>query len=305
MDEPYSAVDPIVRARLQDELLDAAAPGPQDDRARHPRHRRGHQAGRPHRHPQRGRRARAGRSARGAAAGAGQRLRGRLPGRRPGHQAPVADAVGQTPAEPGPGGRAHGHGRRGPGGRWRPRAPTGWPCRRRAACGAGSAADVARWCGAPVADAEPRPFVAVVRADTTLKAALDGIVTSRTRVAVVVDARGGSRATADRRAVDAGTLPRHAHGRRPGRGGHAVSPGRAAGGRRAARPLGLGARPHRRHLDAVLGARAADGAGRGHRVRHLDGAGARRRALALDLRAARRRSAACCTPSPAWRCSAC
>jgi hypothetical protein len=41
--------------------------------------------------------------------------------------------------------------------------------------------------GAPVSEAEPRPFRAVVRADTSLKAALDVIVTSQTRVAVVVD----------------------------------------------------------------------------------------------------------------------
>jgi CBS domain len=34
---------------------------------------------------------------------------------------------------------------------------------------------------------EPRPFAAAVHPDTTLKAALDRIVTSRTRVAVVVD----------------------------------------------------------------------------------------------------------------------
>jgi osmoprotectant transport system ATP-binding protein len=41
--------------------------------------------------------------------------------------------------------------------------------------------------GDTLADADARPFVAVVHPDTTLKAALDGIVTSRTRVAVVVD----------------------------------------------------------------------------------------------------------------------
>ena len=51
MDEPYSAVDPIVRARLQDELLDLQRRRAQDDRARHPRHRRGDQARRPRRHP--------------------------------------------------------------------------------------------------------------------------------------------------------------------------------------------------------------------------------------------------------------
>jgi len=43
---------------------------------------------------------------------------------------------------------------------------------------------------ATLADLAPRPFAAVVTADTTLKAALDGIVTSRTRVAVAVDSDG-------------------------------------------------------------------------------------------------------------------
>ena len=59
MDEPFGAIDPINRARLQDEFLRAAAAGAQDGRVRHPRHRRGDQDGRPDRDPARGRRARA------------------------------------------------------------------------------------------------------------------------------------------------------------------------------------------------------------------------------------------------------
>jgi osmoprotectant transport system ATP-binding protein len=54
---------------------------------------------------------------------------------------------------------------------------------------------LAGWVGAAaldgaarVGDLAPESFAAVVHPDTTLKAALDGIVTSRTRVAVVVDA---------------------------------------------------------------------------------------------------------------------
>jgi osmoprotectant transport system ATP-binding protein len=43
---------------------------------------------------------------------------------------------------------------------------------------------------ASVADLPTRPFLSVVQADTTLKAALDGIVTSRTRVAMAVDDDG-------------------------------------------------------------------------------------------------------------------
>jgi osmoprotectant transport system ATP-binding protein len=43
---------------------------------------------------------------------------------------------------------------------------------------------------ATIGELTPEPFLAVVTADTTLKAALDGIVTSRTRVAMAVDADG-------------------------------------------------------------------------------------------------------------------
>jgi osmoprotectant transport system ATP-binding protein len=43
---------------------------------------------------------------------------------------------------------------------------------------------------ATVGELTPKPFLAVVTADTTLKAALDGIVTSRTRVAMAVDGDG-------------------------------------------------------------------------------------------------------------------
>ena len=49
MDEPFSAVDPIVRGRLQEEFLRLQAAGAQDDRLRHPRRRRGGPARRPHR----------------------------------------------------------------------------------------------------------------------------------------------------------------------------------------------------------------------------------------------------------------
>ena len=49
MDEPFGAVDPIVRARLQDEFLRLQRRARQDRRLRHPRHRRGGPAGRPRR----------------------------------------------------------------------------------------------------------------------------------------------------------------------------------------------------------------------------------------------------------------
>ncbi|HKY68675.1 MAG TPA: betaine/proline/choline family ABC transporter ATP-binding protein, partial [Acidimicrobiales bacterium] len=71
----------------------------------------------------------------------------------------------------------------------------------------------ARGDGDTLADTEARPFVAVVRPDTTLKAALDGIVTSRTRVAVVVDpADGGDDADGEARFLGMLTLDELAEG---------------------------------------------------------------------------------------------
>ena len=49
MDEPFGAIDPINRERLQNEFLRLQARHAQDDRLRHPRHRRGDQDGRPDR----------------------------------------------------------------------------------------------------------------------------------------------------------------------------------------------------------------------------------------------------------------
>ena len=58
MDEPFGAIDPINRERLQNEFLQAAVGDPQDDRLRDPRHRRGDQDGRQDRDPAEGRQAR-------------------------------------------------------------------------------------------------------------------------------------------------------------------------------------------------------------------------------------------------------
>ena len=128
-----------------------AAPGrdPQDDRLRHPRHRRGDQDGRPRRHPAPGRRAGAVRHAGGDPHPAGRRLRRALRRRRPRAQAPLARAavrpragLGQRRAHAAaaagdddgarrPVGHARGRRRRRARGRRRPRAGRGHPPGRR------------------------------------------------------------------------------------------------------------------------------------------------------------------------------
>ena len=50
MDEPFSALDPLIRDKLQDELLDLQKQLQQDHRLRQPRSRRGAEARQPHRH---------------------------------------------------------------------------------------------------------------------------------------------------------------------------------------------------------------------------------------------------------------
>ena len=55
MDEPFGAVDPIVRAELQQELIRLQRELGQDGRVRHARHRRGVPARRPGRDPAEGR----------------------------------------------------------------------------------------------------------------------------------------------------------------------------------------------------------------------------------------------------------
>ena len=74
MDEPFGAIDPINRERLQNEFLRLQAEIRKTDRLRHPRHRRGDQDGRPHRGPPGGRRPRPVRAARRAADGSRDRF---------------------------------------------------------------------------------------------------------------------------------------------------------------------------------------------------------------------------------------
>ena len=64
MDEPFAAVDPVTRQRLQQELLQLQEKLQEDDRLRDPRHRRGHAARGPHRGAVEGRAPRAVRHAR-------------------------------------------------------------------------------------------------------------------------------------------------------------------------------------------------------------------------------------------------
>ena len=83
MDEPFSAVDPVVRDELQAEMLRLQSELHKTDRLRHPRYRRGHQARRQGRGVRTGRRAAAVRRAGAAVVQPGQRLRRRIHRRRP------------------------------------------------------------------------------------------------------------------------------------------------------------------------------------------------------------------------------
>ena len=123
MDEPFSAVDPIVRARLQEEFLRLQADGAQDDRARHPRRRRGGPARRPDRGALRGRAAGAVRPTRPQLlARPANDFVARVRRRRPGHQ-----AAGGHPDPPGGAGAGARRRREGlPAVRWTARATTRW-----------------------------------------------------------------------------------------------------------------------------------------------------------------------------------
>ena len=73
MDEPFSALDPLIRTKLQDELLQLQATLQEDHHLRQPRSRRGAEDRQPHRHHG-GRPHRADRHAGGHRAAARQRL---------------------------------------------------------------------------------------------------------------------------------------------------------------------------------------------------------------------------------------
>ena len=108
MDEPFSAVDPVVRGEPAGRVPAAAVRAGQDHRLRHPRHRRGGQARRQGRGAARRRQARPVRRAGRAARPPGRRLRRRL--RRPRPRLPrpglpAADAIAARRAAHGGGGR--------------------------------------------------------------------------------------------------------------------------------------------------------------------------------------------------------
>ena len=175
MDEPFGAVDPLVRTRLQRELLRAAGRAAQDDRLRHPRHRRGNPPRGPHRHPERRRRPRAVRHARGDPRHPRQRLRGGLPRQRARPQATRADpGHRRRPRTGSRRGRVR-PGRRRPAGSWTSTAPTG--------SGVLDGQRLRGWVWGdelrddrPVGDHEVRDFRVWIQSRATLREALDAVV---------------------------------------------------------------------------------------------------------------------------------
>ncbi len=81
-DEPFSALDPLIRRDMQDEVVRLQREVQEDDDLHHARPDGGAEARRPHRDHE-GRRVRPGRDARGGRGAPGRRLRGRLHARRP------------------------------------------------------------------------------------------------------------------------------------------------------------------------------------------------------------------------------
>ena len=77
LDEPFSALDPLIRREMQDEFLRLQSMLQEDHRLHHPRLRRGDPPGRPHRHHE-GRRGRPVRHRRGDHHQPGDRLRARV-----------------------------------------------------------------------------------------------------------------------------------------------------------------------------------------------------------------------------------
>src|ERR671919_8727 len=171
---PGDADGRAVRRRRPDRSSRAPGPvprypatSPKDHRVRHPRHRRGDQDGRPHRHPQPRRRPRAACTAGGDPPGTGQCVRRGVRRCRA-----RAEAAG---ADQGLGDRR----RRGPGG-------FGWVSVLEDGELLGWVDEAMLEGKARVSDATPRRFSAYVTAEDSLRQALDSIVTSRTNVAVVV-----------------------------------------------------------------------------------------------------------------------
>ena len=199
MDEPFGAVDPIVRERLQNEFLRLHRTLGHDRPVRDPRHRRGDQDGQPRGGHAAGWTTRPVRAADRAAAEAGQRLRGPVRRHRSRPQAPDA---------------AHGLGRRDsrrPS--WR---TSGEPARShvdqrarrriRATCccstpttgrAAGSTSSSLRRPADRSRDPKTDPSSPIVTFETTLRDALSMLLASAVQTAVVVDEARPLRGRAD------------------------------------------------------------------------------------------------------------
>ncbi len=188
MDEPFAAVDPIVRSRLQDQFLDIQA------RLRKTIVFVTHDVDEAIKLSDRmailnvGRRPGAVRACGGDPAGACERLRARVRRRGAGVEAPCPDP-GRRPAYRGGTGRGSRR-HRGAGASRDRSAPAsdGRASWTMANCWAGWTRDALEGCDT-VAEARTRPFTAYVTARDSLRTALDSIVTSRTGVAVVATPR--------------------------------------------------------------------------------------------------------------------
>ncbi len=186
MDEPFSAVDPVVREDLQTEILRLQSELPQDHRVRHPRHRRGRQARRQGRGVRSGRCAAAVRRPAVRVVEPGQRTRVGLRRRRPRLSRPAVlprDGAADCTTS----------------GQWRSRTSTRSRSGRRSGRWSSRTATPYAWINAEGVDVHRKGSSlydstigggSFFRPDGTLRLALDAALSSPTGLGVAVDDDG-------------------------------------------------------------------------------------------------------------------